>query len=290
MTFRDSPRWSQKVTTRVARGFAIVVACSRLWPTTRGTAPTVSSIDPRRRPGWQGLGHDHGSVPRELEWLQRRHEGEPVAQIAARAGVTSLRVRAATDPFGPFPDPVQERHREWVALRRGGVRVTEIARAAGISHQAVSKATADHGPFPQPVLPSEEQVAQWVARRREGVTITQLAEESGITRFVISAATRAFGPFPRRARRMPDGAIALGGIATRLGVTKPTVTAWQRSGFLPDPDFTTATGRRLWLTSTIDAWIPTAGLTNCDQCGARVRVLSAHQALGHRRAAPQNPG
>jgi DNA-binding phage protein len=174
-------------------------------------------------------------VPRELEWLQRRHEGEPVAQIAARAGVTSLRVRAATDPFGPFPDPVQERHHEWVALRRAGVRVTEIARAAGISHQAVSKATADHGPFPQPVLPSEEQVAQWVARRREGVTITQLAEESGLTRFVISAATRAFGPFPRRARRMPDGVIALGGIATRLGVTKPTVTAWQRSGFLPDP-------------------------------------------------------
>ena len=220
VTFRDSPRWSQKVTTRVARGFAIVVACSRLWPTTRGTAPTVSSIDPRRRPGWQGLGHDHGSVPRELEWLQRRHEGEPVAQIAARAGVTSLRVRAATDPFGPFPDPVQERHREWVALRRAGVRVTEIARAAGISHQAVSKATADHGPFPQPVLPSEEQV---------------LAEESGITRFVIGAATRAFGPFPRRVRRMPEGVIAPGGIATRLGVTKPTVTAWQRSGFLPDP-------------------------------------------------------
>jgi hypothetical protein len=110
---------------------------------------------------------------RALDWLARRHDGESIALIAHRAGVTPDTVNAATATYGPFPRPsqhlgrtvasdaaLQERARAWVLQRRAGRTVTDIARDAGVAHQHVSRATIDHGPFPAPDV-----VTAWVEAR-----------------------------------------------------------------------------------------------------------------------------
>ena len=48
-----------------------------------------------------------GSHP-ALEWLSLRRDGESVALIAHRAGVSVAAVARATDPFGPFPRPSRQ--------------------------------------------------------------------------------------------------------------------------------------------------------------------------------------
>lgn len=57
------------------------------------------------RAGVCGVGDPVGA----LEWLARRRDGESVPLIAARAGVSARTVRAATDPYGPFPAASKQR-------------------------------------------------------------------------------------------------------------------------------------------------------------------------------------
>lgn len=195
-----------------------------------------------------------------LEWLQRRAEGESLERIAARAGVTIETIRRATDPYGPWPRTraggghLEFRRRRWIQLRRNGVGVREIARADGVTHQAVSKWTRDFGPYPTPGTPTAQQVQVWVAARRAGSTITQIAHAADVSPRRVADATRSYGPFPRYSRRIPDGVFCRSDIAALLGVAKQTVGNWQAKGVLPAPDFTTSTGRPLWLPVTIEKW------------------------------------
>lgn len=222
---------------------------------------------------------------RGLEWLQRRRDGESVDQIAARAGVTPETVRYATDPYGPFPGTAAYLRLVetpgWVQMRRDGVSITEIARNAGVSRQLVSAATQPHGPYPSPRRPTPNRVAQWVAARRTGRAVRAIAKEAGVSARTVTAVTKPYGPFRVARRRLPPGMLGVTAVAELLGVTDPTVAAWARRGYLPVPDFVTARGRRVWLVSTIEAWLPGAGLAECQSCGARVRQLAIHHARRH---------
>ena len=120
-----------------------------------------------------------GGGNRSLEWLSRRRDGESMALIAWRDGVSPQTVKRATAPYGPFPaasrhlgrtitasTALDERTQRWVDARRRGERVSDIARREGVAHQLVSRYTAEAGPFP-----SEEVVQEWVRARRAGKTI-----------------------------------------------------------------------------------------------------------------------
>lgn len=224
---------------------------------------------------------------RSLEWLQRRKEGEPVGEIADRAGVPVELVVRATDPYGPFPggrvparpdsDP---RSRAWVEQRRRGIRVIDIAAAAGVPHQTVSKTTLPYGPFPRAGSPTEDQIRTWVTARRSGTSIIALARRTGQPAHAIARATRPHGPFRVRFSRTPDGLSGHASIAARLGVAHPTVLAWDRRGYLPPPDYEIA-GRRLWREVTITAWLPHSGLAACPTCGAWTRQPRIHHSLAH---------
>ena len=123
-----------------------------------------------------------GGGNRSLEWLSRRRDGESLALIAWRDGVSPQTVKRATAPYGPFPaasrhlgrtitasTALDERTQRWVDARRRGERVSDIARREGVAHQLVSRYTAEAGPFP-----SEEVVQEWVQARRAGQTIAAL--------------------------------------------------------------------------------------------------------------------
>lgn len=96
-----------------------------------------------------------------LEWLARRRDGESVALIAARDGVSARTVRASTDPYGPFPAAskqlgrtvadaatVRQRTDRWVLARQRGQRVTDIAAREGVAHQLVSRCHQRCGTVP----------------------------------------------------------------------------------------------------------------------------------------------
>lgn len=226
-----------------------------------------------------------------LEWLQRRTDGESIASIAARAGVTSATIRQATDPYGPWPNtsgPTQRleaRRRRWIALRRKGIGVVDISRRDNVAHQTVSKATRHAAPYPKPDTPTPEQVRTWTAARRAGQSIAQIAQTANVSQRRVAAATKPHGPFPVRVQRIPDGIYCRADIAALLGITKQTIGTWYRTGYLPPPDFTTARGRPLWLPTTIQTWIPTSGLTACPDCGAHARQPTIHQTA-HRSPTP----
>ena len=127
-------------------------------------------------PAWAGRN-------RSLEWLSRRRDGESMALIAWRDGVSPQTVKRATAPYGPFPaasrhlgrtitasTALDERTQRWVDARRRGERVSDIARREGVAHQLVSRYTAEAGPFP-----SEEVVQEWVQARQAGQTIAAIA-------------------------------------------------------------------------------------------------------------------
>lgn len=229
---------------------------------------------------------------RALEWLQRRKEGEPVAAIAARAGVPAEAVRRATDRYGPFPpEPgsiayarasrrrlVEERAGQWVELRRGGVGVDAIADRFGVTRHVVSEATKRFGPFPFPGRPSAEQVDRWVQARRHGTPVRVIARDEQVAANKVHAATRPFGPFRRRPTLTPDGWLGRAGAADLVGVSYPTLLAWDRAGDLPPPDRVSPNGRRLWRRATIEQWLPASGLHRCGTCGAHVKSPPIHQA------------
>lgn len=225
-----------------------------------------------------------------LEWLARRRDGESVPLIAAGAGVSARTVRAATDPYGPFPAASKQRGRtvadaatvrartdRWVQARRRGQRVTDIAAREGVSHQLVSRCTKVAGPYPSP-----EVVQQWVAARRAGRTLEAIAQEFGTVSVVVSRETRAFGPFRPPGPRLPDGVVGSRGIAALAGVSDTAALRWVRTGRVPTPDFVIGDGRELWLNSTITRWLAIADLTTCPTCGARCVQLASHRAAAHR--------
>lgn len=220
-----------------------------------------------------------------LEWLQRRAEGEAIAEIAARAGVTTQTIRLATNPYGPWPqDPsggehLEIRRRRWIALRRSGVGVREIARRDGVPHQIVSTWTRDSGPFPRPGTPSLQQVRDWTAARRAGQPVRQIAAAAGVSAQRVAAATKPHGPFPRRSQRIPDGVYCRNDLAALFGIASQTISTWHTQGHLPPPDFTTSRGRPLWLPGTIERWLPTSGLLPCNACGAYSRRPESHQGV-----------
>ncbi len=225
-----------------------------------------------------------------LEWLARRRDGESVALIAARAGVSARTVQAATDPYGPFPAAWKQRGRtvadaatvrartdRWVLARQRGQRVTDIAAREGVAHQLVSRCTKGAGPYP-----SSEVVQQWVAARRAGRTLEAIAQEFGTVRVVVSRQTRDFGPFRPPGPRLPDGVVGSRGIAALAGVSDTAALRWARTGRVPTADFVVGDGRELWLKGTITRWLAIADLATCPTCGARCVQLASHRASAHR--------
>ncbi len=223
---------------------------------------------------------------RALDWLQRRASGEPLVDIAAHAGVSVEAIRRATDPYGPFPRTpkgalVRDFRATWIKLRQDGIAAAEIARRYGVSRQAVSRATQSHGPFPRPGTPTPESVAAWVDARRSGIPVTALAVAYSVSEYRIFSATRPHGPYPQPpppAHPPPDGTLDLTRLTELLGVSFPTVITWIDKGYLPPPGVTTRTGRRLWLESTITAWLPRSSLRQCLTCGTYTRQMTRHSA------------
>lgn len=226
-----------------------------------------------------------------LDWLVRRRTGESVALIAQRAGVPVSAVVRATKPYGPFPRPTQlvnnrtmvaegllgARAAAWIEARQHGQAVSSIASAAGVSHQWVSKATAGHGPYP-----SAKVVEGWADARRSGQSVDEIAATHGVRAATVRRCTAPFGPFYARGPRLPSGVMNVSAIARRAGVSKPTVLRWQATRKLPEPDFTTARGRSLWLSATVESWLSTSeALSTCTVCGARCLSVPHHTAEVH---------
>ena len=230
-----------------------------------------------------------GGANRSLEWLSRRRDGESMALIAWRDGVSPQTVKRATAPYGPFPaasrhlgrtitasTALGERTQRWVDARRRGERVSDIARREGVAHQLVSRYTAEAGPFP-----SDEVVTEWVQARRAGQTIAAIATTYGAAEGLVSRATRPWGPFSPPGPRLPVGLVGGKGIARMAGVSDATGLRWVRTGRVPDPDFVVGKGRALWLTTTIVRWLEEADLETCPNCGARCVSLNQHRSAVH---------
>ncbi|GIL37563.1 hypothetical protein [Phycicoccus sp. DTK01] len=220
----------------------------------------------------------------ELDWLARRRAGESVRLIAQRAGVSPWEVTKATKRFGPFPPAdrqlgrtylttflLEERRQRWIADRRRGVRVKEIAERDRVNHQTVTRATSDWGPYP-----ARETVEAWVEARQRRRPLGAIALEFGVLPATVQRFTTPHGPFPRPAQ-VPDGIETRESIARRAGVSDSAVRKWRH---LPDPDWVTAKGRPVWLSSTIDRWLDSEALPRCHVCGARPVSLTFH--LGYR--------
>lgn len=227
---------------------------------------------------------------RALDWLARRHAGESAAFIAAHEGVSKHAVVRATKDFGPFPRATQQlgritgssdrlsvRTQRWIEQRRAGRTTVEIAREHGVSRQLVGAATAEYGPFP-----SSTQVERWVDARRARRTIKAIADEYGVPQSSVRRHTRSHGPFPAPSSHLPEGVWGIGAVAARVKMTTPTVLQWREQGHLPEPDFTTARGRSLWLPSTVERWLhETSELTECNDCGAFCRSIGHHRSAAH---------
>lgn len=228
---------------------------------------------------------------RALGWLTRRRAGESCAVIGARDGVSAYVVARATKAYGPFPRPTHQlgrrqlddevidaRGRLWLEARRRGVSTTAIAEREGVPHQVVSRVTKDHGPFP-----SEQTIEEWVESRRARVSVESLAQEYGVSAAKIRRLTAPHGPFRSRGPQIPDGVVGVCGIAELAGVSGPTATRWVRQGLPPDPDFVTATGRRVWFRRTIETWLQDPAWVTCPDCGAHCRSVGQHRGQAHRR-------
>lgn len=234
-----------------------------------------------------------GSHP-ALEWLSLRRDGESVALIAHRAGVSVAAVARATDPFGPFPRPsrqlgrvivdeaaVTARTKRWMRMRQDGVGVMDIAASEQVAHQVVSKATVLFGPYPRPRRRLDEgALEQWVHDRHAGIPVATIAAVAGVSAAKVRRVTQPHGPFPSAGHRLPQGVVGVSGLARLLGVSAPTITRWRTTGFLPQPDIVTKTDRVLWHEATIGAWRQTTPLSVCPTCGRVSKRLSAHTSQG----------
>jgi hypothetical protein len=227
-----------------------------------------------------------GGANRSLEWLTRRRDGESMALIAWRDGVSPETVKRATAPYGPFPaasrhlgrtvtasSALDERTQRWVDARRRGEPVSDISRRDGVAHQLVSRYTAEAGPFP-----ADEVVHEWVQARLAGQTIAAIAITYAAPQGLVSRATRPWGPFRPPGSRLPVGLVGGKGIARMAGVSDATGLRWVRTGRVPDPDFVVGKGRALWLTTTVVRWLKEADLATCTDCGARCVSLNQHRS------------
>ncbi len=234
-----------------------------------------------------------GGANRSLEWLSRRRDGESMALIAWRDGVSPQTVKRATAPYGPFPaasrhlgrtvaasTALGDRTQRWVDARRRGERVSDIAIREAVAHQLVSRYTAEAGPFP-----SEEVVQDWVRARESGQTVGSIAATYSAPEGLISRSTRPWGPFRPPGPRLPAGLVGGKGIARMAGVSDATGLRWVRTGRVPDPDFVTARSRPLWLSTTILRWLEETDLQTCLICGARCVGLNRHRAAVHHQRA-----
>ena len=151
-----------------------------------------------------------------LEWLARRRDGESVALIAWRDGVSQGRVRRVTDPFGPFPRAHVQLGRthfnrdSWTLVPTDGFRPVDEDRASpgsptptGVANQIVSRSTAGLG-----LYPGDDVIQQWVTARRNGQTLASMAAEYVITAARVSSATRLHGPFSTPGPRLPPRIVA----------------------------------------------------------------------------------
>ena len=231
-----------------------------------------------------------GAANRSLEWLSRRRDGESLALIAWRDGVSPEAVKRATAPYGPFPaasrhlgrtitarTAMGERTQRWVDARLRGERVSDIARREGVAHQLVSRYTAEAGPFP-----AEEVVQEWVHARQAGQSIAAIATKYAAPQGLVRRATRPWGPFRPPGPRLPVGLVGGKGIARMAGVSEATGLRWVRAGRVPEPDFVLTTGLALWLTTTIARWLEEADFESCPNCGARCVSLNRHRSAVHR--------
>lgn len=228
----------------------------------------------------------------ELDWLARRRAGESIALVARRAGVSEWEVEKATKRFGPFPAPdrqlgrtylssvlLEERRQRWIHDRRRGVRVKDIAERDHVNRQTVTRATRGYGPYP-----SREHVDAWVEARRQGRALWEIAQEFGIRPAVVQRMTRPHGPFVRPSTRTPEGLETRESIARRTGVSNSAVGNWTH---LPEPDWITAAGRPVWLSTTIDRWLDTDALAKCQICSARPLDLAIHMGQQHGQSGRQ---
>ena len=225
-----------------------------------------------------------------LEWLSLRRDGDSVALIAHRAGVSVAAVARATDPFGPFPRPsrqlgrvvvdeaaVSARTKRWVRRRMDGVGVMDIATGEGVAHQVVSKATVPFGPYPRPHRRIDENtLEQWVHDRHAGIPAATIAKVAGVSAAKVRRVTQPHGPFPTFGHRLPQGVVGVSALAHLVGVSAPTITRWRSTGFLPQPDIVTRAGRALWHEATISSWRQATPLSACPACGGVFKRLSAH--------------
>jgi len=78
-------------------------------------------------------------------------------------------------------------------------------------------------------------------------------------------------------------------VAARIGLKYLSVLRWRSNGRLPHPDFVTAKGRELWLAGTIEAWLETADLETCPDCGARCLSVARHATMAHQARSPSGP-
>ncbi|QKE85103.1 hypothetical protein [Arthrobacter sp. NEB 688] len=154
----------------------------------------------------------------------------------------------------------------------------EIAERDQVSHQTVTRATRGWGPFP-----SRETVEAWVEGRQRRRSLGAIALEFDVLPATVQRFTTPHGPFPRPAQ-LPEGIETRESIARRAGVSDSAVRNWRH---LPEPDWTTATGRPVWLSTTIDRWLETDALARCDICGARPLSLKVHMGYLHGQSARQ---
>ena len=122
-----------------------------------------------------------------------------------------------------------------------------------------------------------------MAARRERRTLHQISQEYQVPPRRIGHRTAASGPFaqPAVSPRLPEGLLGIAAIAARVGLASPAVLRWRAAGHLPPPDFVTASGRQLWLATTIEQWLKDTDLQTCPQCGARTRSVAKHAKARH---------
>lgn len=112
--------------------------------------------------------------------------------------------------------------------------------------------------------------------------VAAIAKKHDAPTALVRRHTHPWGPFPHARARFPAGVVGVNGIARLAGISKPAALGWVRTGRVPEPDFTTSTGRLVWLENTITNWFEDAQAATCPTCGARCISLGQHNAAAHR--------
>ncbi len=122
-----------------------------------------------------------------------------------------------------------------------------MRKASPTSWSAAPRSSTD--PFSPYDIDTATQ-AEWVTLRRDGWTLRAIAEAAGVPPQQVAFSTKGHGPYPNPGAVLPPGVIGVSEVARRLGVTRRTAIRKIDQGLVPQPDFVTRAGRRLWLSST----------------------------------------